>query len=115
MILNNDGSVLKYKKVNDLFGLGFTVLPNGELSYADVTLAQAGWLAAGRFIVMDTSLAPVDTFQCGNGYIYTFPAEFRLLPNGHVLLYALDPEPVDMSQYGGSPNATVAGAVIQEL
>ena len=115
MIVNNDGSVVKYNKVGGLFGLAFTVLPNGELSYAEVIAASGGWLANGRFIVMDTAFAPVDTFQAGNGYSFTFPAEFQLLPNGHALLYAIDPEPVDMSQYGGSPNAIVAGEVIQEL
>ncbi len=115
MMLNNDGSILKYKKANDLFWVGFEVQPNGELSYGDITLANDGWLFAGRYIVMDTSLTPVDTFQTGNGYAYTVPAALLLLPNGHALMYAIDPEPVDMSPYGGNPNATVAGEVIQEL
>jgi hypothetical protein len=113
MILNNDGSVLKYKPTDGLFGISFTVLPNGELSYAEVTSVGSG-VPIGSFIVMDTTLAPVDTFQCGNGY-YANPSDFILLPNGHAILFATDPEPVDMSQYGGSSNAIVDGAVIQEL
>jgi hypothetical protein len=114
MILNNDGSVVKYKKVIGLFGLGFKVLPNGQLSYGDDIFASPGF-AYGRFIVMDTTLTPVDVFQTGNGYNYTFPASFLLLPNGHSLLFAIDPQQIDMSQYGGSPDATVTGEVIQEL
>jgi hypothetical protein len=113
MILNNDGSVVKYKKAGGLFGISFTVLPNGELSYAELVSTTSG-VPIGRFIVMDTSFTPVDTFQTGNGYNAN-PSEFLLLPNGHAIVFAADPEPVDMSQYGGSPNATVIGQVIQEL
>ncbi|MGB5848999.1 MAG: aryl-sulfate sulfotransferase, partial [Ignavibacteriaceae bacterium] len=113
MILNNDGSVLKYKEVDGFFGISFTVLPNGKLSYAQIIALSPG-VPTGRFIVMDTTLAPVDTFQCGNGYI-THPSDFLLLPNGHAILHATDPQPVDMSQYGGSPNAIVVGNIIQEL
>ena len=113
MILNNDGSVLKYKEVDGFFGIGFTVLPNGKLSYGQIIALRPG-VPTGRFIVMDTTLAPIDTFQCGNGYI-THPSEFLLLPNGHAILHATDPQPVDMSPYGGNPNAIVVGNVIQEL
>ncbi|RKY97628.1 MAG: hypothetical protein DRQ13_04450 [Ignavibacteriae bacterium] len=113
MILNNDGSVVNYKEVDGLFGISFTVLPNGELSYAQIIAVSPG-VPVGRFIVMDTTLAPVDTFQCSNGYI-THPSDFILLPNGHAILHATDPQPVDMSQYGGSPNAIVVGNVVQEL
>ena len=113
MILNNDGSVLKYKEVDAFFGIGFTVLPNGKLSYGQIIALSPG-VPTGRFIVMDTTLAPVDTFQCGNGYI-THPSDFILLPNGHAILHATDPQPLDMSPYGGDPNAIVIGNVIQEL
>jgi hypothetical protein len=113
MILDNDGSVVNYKEVDAFFGISFTVLPNGKPSYAQIIALSPG-VPTGRFIVMDTTLAPVDTFQCGNGYI-THPSDFLLLPNGHAILHATDPQPVDMSQYGGSPNAIVVGNVIQEL
>jgi len=113
MILNNDGSVLKYREVDGFFGIGFTVLPNGKLSYGQIIALSPG-VPTGRFIVMDTTLAPVDTFQCGNGYI-THPSRFLLLPNGHAILHATDPQPIDMSPYGGNPNAIVVGNVIQEL
>lgn len=114
MILNNDGSVVKYKKL-DQPAFDFKVQPNGELSYAEVLVNYTSY-AKVRWIVLDTSLTPVDSFECGNGY-YADLHDFVLLPNGHALLFAYDPEPVDMSQVvqGGNPNATVIGAVIQEL
>ncbi|MHB8580719.1 MAG: aryl-sulfate sulfotransferase [Ignavibacteriaceae bacterium] len=114
MILNNDGSVVKYKKLSEP-AFDFKVQPNGELSYADVITMGNGY-AAVRWIVMDTSLTPVDTFQCGNGYTADLH-DFLLLPNGHAILVAFDPEPVDMSQIvsDGNPDAIVIGGVIQEL
>jgi Arylsulfotransferase (ASST)/Bacterial Ig-like domain/Secretion system C-terminal sorting domain len=113
MVLNNDGSVAKYSKISEL-GVDFKIQPNGQPSYSDITASYGGYYEAGRIFVMDTSLTPIDTFQCGNGYV-TFPADFRLLPNGHSLAFAMDPEPVDMTQYGGSPDANAVGVVIQEL
>ncbi len=112
MILNNDGSVARYKRISEM-GVDFKVQPNGELSYADIT-GVIGTLVLGRYIVLDTTLTPIDTLQCGNGYT-TYPSDFLLLPNGHALVMGMDAEPYDMSQYGGSPNATIVGDVIQEL
>ncbi len=114
MILNNDGSVAKYKKL-DQPGFDFKVQPNGEVSYAEVIQMGNGY-AQVKWIVMDTSLTPVDTFQCGNGYVADLH-DFLLLPNGHAILEAYDPEPMDLSTTvpGGNPNATVIGCVVQEL
>ena len=112
MIVNNDGTVENYKRLDNL-GLDFKVQPDGNLSYADVIQITGGaWQS--RYIILDTSLAPVDTFQCGNGYIADVH-DFKLLPNGHAVLIATDPEPVDMSPYGGDPNAIVLGCILQEL
>ncbi|MGO9480236.1 MAG: aryl-sulfate sulfotransferase [Candidatus Kryptoniota bacterium] len=112
MILNNDGSVARYVSLNQP-SFDFKVLPNGELSYADV-IVNYGEYGLVKWIVMDTTLTPVDTFECGNGYVADLH-DFILLPNGHALLFAYDSEPVDMSQYGGSANATVIGVVVQEI
>ncbi len=104
-IVNNDGSIAEYKKLPNR-AFDFKVQPNGELSY----------YTDSKWFVMDTSFNVVDTFQCGNGYTADLH-DFELLPNGHALLFANDPEPVDMSQVtpGGNPNATVVGGIIQEL
>ena len=107
MILNNDGSVVKYKSLPQSASL-FKVEPNGEPSY--------NLKGNGERIVMDTSLTAVDTLQCGNGY-GTDGHDGLLLPNGHAVMFSNDQEPVDMSQIvpGGSPDAIVTGLIVQEL
>ena len=112
MILNNDGSIEDYKRLS-VSGLDFKVQPNGNLSYAEQIQMIDGTFQS-RYIILDTSLTPIDTFQCGNGYIADVH-DFKLLPNGHAIMIATDPEPVDMSSYGGDPNATVLGCILQEL
>lgn len=107
MILDNSGHPLSYHRTGRQ-SLDFMLQPNGFFTYFDVPHAQ--------FAETDTSYAVVRTFSSGNGY-RADPHELRLLPNGHVLLIALDPEVVRMDTIvpGGNPNATVIGNIIQEL
>jgi hypothetical protein len=65
---------------------------------------------------MDSSYTVVDSITTGNGYTLD-SHEFRLLPNGHVLLMSYDPQPVAMDTVvpGGRPDAIVEGLIIQEL
>ena len=108
MIVNNDGSAAKYKKLPQVANL-FKIEPNGNFSWSYAN-------GAGGYFVTDTSLATIDTFQCGNGYKLD-AHDFLLLPNGHAVLFANDAEPVDMSQIvpGGNPEASVTGLIVQEL
>lgn len=105
IISNNAGNVVKYAKFSTAES-NFRVLPNGELMTSE----------NGRHIILDTTLAPVDTFKCGNGYTAD-SHDFLLLPNGHALLFATDKQSIDMSKIvpGGQPDAIVTGAVVQEL
>jgi hypothetical protein len=107
MILNNDGSPVKYKNISVASNL-FKMEPDGQLSFNPK--------GNGARILMDTAFTQLDTFKCGNGYS-TDGHDFLLLPNGHALVFANDPEPIDMSQIvpGGNPNAVVTGVIIQEL
>lgn len=119
MILRNNGTVVRYMKVPS-GAMDFTVQPNGDLSYAELTktvkIGNSDVVEYVKWIVMDTSFTPIDTFECGNGYgSETDVHDFVLLPNGHALLFAADPEPVNMTKYGGSADATVIGNVVQEL
>jgi hypothetical protein len=119
MILNNDGSAAKYSQTS-AETMDFKVQPNGLLSYAQLLSVQllnsSDLVVTVRWVVTDTTLTPIDSIQCGNGYASaTDVHDFLLLPNGHAIVFADDPEPVDMSQYGGNPNATVIGVIIQEL
>ena len=106
MVLNNDGSAAKYKQLSQMDNL-FKMEPNGDLSCPAVS---GGWL------LMDTSLTAIDSFQMGYGY-KAEAHDFLLLPNGHSVMFANDAQPIDMSTvvYGGNPNAIVTGIVVQEL
>jgi len=65
---------------------------------------------------MDSSYTIVDTFMTGNGYI-TDIHELQILPDGHALIMAYDPQPVRMDTIvaGGDSSAIVVGLIIQEL
>ena len=109
MILDNNGYPIYYKKMPS-HGLNFTKHPNGLLSY---------FLYYDHTIhIIDSTYTEVNTYQCENGYgPDTDMHDFQMLDNGHVLIAAYDPQPIDMSQIvpGGSPNAIVTGLVFQEL
>ena len=117
MAFDNTGNAVGYTGTAPYSANDFKVQPNGMLSYARVTgIAGAVGIAPTVEIVMDSTFAVVDSFQCGNGYTADFH-EFTLLPNGHAIMMAYDPQVVDMSQLvpGGKPNAVVYGSIIQEL
>jgi len=86
----------------------FKVQPNGLLSYGDIFTRY--------FYTMDSSYSVVDSYSTGNGY-YTDSHEFQILPNGHYLLMAYDPQPVRMDTIvtGGDSSAIVIGLIVQEL
>lgn len=118
MILNNDGTPVKYRKV-PLPGFDFKMQPNGLITNARIITSHIpqGWGWAEAYMeVMDGNLKVIDTVQCKGGYIADFH-DFKILPNGHYLLISYDPQPVDMSQIipNGNPNAIVLGSIVQEL
>ena len=90
------------------FAADFKVQPGGRLS--------AYLEGPNHFIVMDSSYAVIDTVTMGNGYT-TDVHELSILPDGHALLMAYDPQPVAMDSVvaGGDPNAIVIGLIVQEL
>ena len=114
--LDNAGHVVKYKRIGN-HAYDFKQEANGLLSYGE---AQSDWVYAGgsRTVhrLVDTSLAPVDSFKAGNGYDAD-GHEFKVMPNGHVLLHAYDIQYFDLSKTipGGNPNAIVVGSILQEL
>ncbi|UCH64795.1 MAG: aryl-sulfate sulfotransferase [Ignavibacterium sp.] len=107
IITDNQGIPIYYTKYSSSKH-GLTLQPNGLLTYYD--------LQTMRFYAMDSSYTLVDTFKTGNGYI-TDIHELQILPNGHALLMAYDPQPVRMDTIvpGGDSSATVVGLIIQEL
>jgi hypothetical protein len=107
IIANDDGTPFFYRRM-PARALDFKQQPDGRLTYFDTS--------AGAYYALDANYALVDSFRCGNGYS-TDLHELRVLPNGHALLLSYDPQKVDMSAIvpGGDPNATVIGAIVQEL
>jgi hypothetical protein len=115
-MMDNTGKVVKYKRTSG-GAYDFKQQPNGYYSYAE---GYSPWIYAGgnRVVhrVVDSTLAPVDSFKAGNGY-EADGHEFLMLANGHVLLHAYDIQYMDLSTVapGGNPNAIVVGSILQEL
>ena len=116
MMLNNDGTPFYYKEFKDHV-YDFKIQPNGLMSYGK-TLQNHPYGGGGDVIwmIMDNSFTVVDSVQMGNGYLAECH-DFKILPNGHYLLFGYYLVQFDMSQVvaGGYPNALLTGGVIQEL
>lgn len=107
-ILDNDGSPVFYRKM-PAYARDFKLQANGNLSYR---LADPYY----RFYEMDSSYTVTREITAKNGF-GTDEHELQILPNGNVLLIALEYKTVDMSKLvaGGKTNATVIGNHVQEV
>jgi len=106
LILDHRAQPLFFRTTAD-FTFDFRRQPNGRLTY---------WDEGGMYLAMDSTYTVVDTFRCGNGYVAD-EHDLQLLPNGHALLLAYDPEPYPMDTVvvGGRHDAIVIGLIVQEL
>ncbi|NNJ53036.1 MAG: T9SS type A sorting domain-containing protein [Ignavibacteriaceae bacterium] len=115
-ILDSVGHIVDSVRVNGA-PFDFQVQPNGMLSYA------LGEFAANvprpgeelQYIVLDSTLAVVDSFKMKNGYTTDFH-EFLMLPNGHVMMMSYHTIIFDMSTIvpGGQTNCSLVINVMQE-
>lgn len=107
-ILDNNGSPVFYRKM-PAYARDFKLQKNGMLSYR---LADPFY----RFYEMDSGYTVTREISAKNGY-GTDEHELQILPNGNVLLIALEYKTVNMSALvpGGKTNATVIGNHIQEI
>jgi hypothetical protein len=116
MILTNDGSPVWYRELTNACW-DFKVLPNGLLHYGEQIHALS-YTGGGDVFhqILDENYYPVEAVQAGNGYVAE-AHDFKMLPNGNVLLVGYYLSEVDMSRVvqGGNPAAQVSGAVLQEL
>jgi hypothetical protein len=116
MMLKNDGTPVWYQNVGN-HSYDFKTLPNGNLHCASVYHPHS-WTDGGDCThdILDNSYDVAETITAGNGYVAD-SHDFQLLPNGHMLLHGYYQTQIDLSRYAASasPNALVAGAVIQEL
>lgn len=110
IIEDNEGDPVFYRNVGSQRPWDFNIQANGTLTYF------YGFSPGGIHYVMNTSLQITDSIHCQDGYLDD-GHELRILPNGNIFLLGDDYEYVDMSSIvsGGSPDAKVAGDVIEEL
>ena len=106
IITDNYGVPIYYKKMLTERTLNFLKQSSGVLTYYNT----------GKYYVMDNSYNIIDSLYMGNGYTADVH-ECVLLDNGHSLLLGYDYQHVNMDTVviNGDANATVIGAVIQEL
>ncbi|MEW5798324.1 MAG: aryl-sulfate sulfotransferase [Bacteroidota bacterium] len=107
-ILDNNGFPVFYRKM-PAYARDFKLQANGNLSYR---LADPYY----RFYEMDSSYTVTREITAKNGF-GTDEHELQILPNGNVLLIALEYKTVDMSKLvaGGKTSATVIGNHVQEI
>jgi len=97
-------SVFASKRAN--FSFDFSINPDGYLSVYNDSI--------GAFNILDSGYHVIDTYYPGNGY-GSDPHEFTRLANGFAFMIANETHVVDMTSYGGSPNATVTTTIVQEF
>ncbi|MBK6481653.1 MAG: aryl-sulfate sulfotransferase [Chitinophagaceae bacterium] len=106
-IIENDGTLV-WARDQGIDGHDFKLQKNGYLSY--YRYGYAWWR------ILDSNYNVIDSVQCGNGYeLETNGHDVQMYADGHMLLMALNNQTIDMTAYGGQPNATVKGLIIQEL
>jgi hypothetical protein len=116
MMLTNDATPVWYQELTNACW-DFKVLPNGYLHYAQQIKALS-YTGGGDVVhqILDENHSLKETIQAGNGYVAE-AHDFKMLPNGNVLLVGYYLSEVDMSQVvpSGNPAALVSGAILQEL
>jgi len=110
-VIDNTGQPLFYQRFGSTV-FNFEVQPNGLLTYFE----SAPPTGDPKFFALDHTFTLVDSFATGNGY-ETDTHELLLLPDGHFIVMAYDPQPVrmDLVVPGGNPDAVVTGLIVQEL
>jgi len=115
-VLDKNGALVDSVRVKGA-PYDFQVQSNGLLSYALGDFSTHVPLPGEdlKHLVLDEKLQVVDSFQMKNGYSTDFH-EFKILPNGHVMMMSYHAIPYDMSSIveGGKTDATLFINIIQE-
>jgi len=115
-ILDKNGAIVDSLRVKGA-AYDFQVQPNGLLSFALGDFSSNVPLPGEdlRHIVLDENLSVVDSFRMKNGYTADFH-EFKMLPNGHVMMMSYHTIPFDMSTVvdSGRTDASLVINIIQE-
>jgi hypothetical protein len=115
-VLDKNGAIVDSVRVNGA-PFDFQVQANGLLSYALGDFSSNVPLPGEdlQHMVLNENLEVVDSFKMKNGYTTDFH-EFKMLPNGHVMMMAYQTIPYDMSTIveGGKTDASLVINIIQE-
>jgi len=115
-VLDKNGAIVDSVRVKGA-AYDFQVQPNGLLTYALGDFSSNVPLPGEELqhIVLDNNLAKVDSFKMKNGYTAGFH-EFRMLPNGHVMMMSYHTILYDMSTVvdSGKTDASLVINIIQE-
>jgi hypothetical protein len=110
----------KYDGYNIITPAGDSVYSSDKLSICfDFSINPDGYLSVynsnkGGFDILDSNYQVIDTYYPGNGRT-SDPHEFTRYTDGHAFMVAEETHTVNMTQYGGSANATVMTTIIQEF
>ena len=113
-IYDNAGHVVWYKPSRSIH-VTEPVTYDGKpaLAYYQITKVMGGW-NQGYWVILNQSYKVVAEIHAGNGLMADHH-ELVLTDHGTALVDSYNPVPMDLSQYGGSANATVMEAVVQEV
>ncbi len=106
-ILENDGS-LTWAHDLSTNGHDFKINYNGYMTFFRYS--------TNYWVVMDSNYNYIDSVHAENGYEYeTNSHDVTIYPDGHSLLIIANKQTLDMTAYGGKPEADVTGVILQEL
>ena len=113
LVIDNQGEIVYQQPVRRTFNFGRA--SNGLRYYFDTTNNGPGQGASndGVYRMIDNEGNLVREYEIQGDYP-TQAHEFIYLDNGHVMLLSQPLMTVDMSEYGGHPEALVSEALIQE-
>ena len=114
LIIDNEGEFVEQQPIGRVFNFGRT--SNGLRYYFNFTSNGLGRGASndGVYRVLDDEWNIINEYTIQGDYP-TQSHEFLYLDNGHVMLLSQPVMTTDLSDYGGSEEALVSEALIQEL
>jgi hypothetical protein len=114
MVIDNEGNIIFSKPV-DQRSSNFRSFPDGTMVYHHETFGglAPGVAMDGFWVEMDGNGNEIGRYQMAGDHTTTVH-EFLKLENGNVLLMSYPERIMDLTAYGGSPEAIVTGVYIQE-
>ncbi len=118
MILDNAGTPVFYQPTRPTRGFNFGRNPDGTLYYFQLLengIDNSGFAINGVYRILDEEGNLLREVHTQNGLTNTAPHEFYQRENGNIFLLSHDVRILNMTRYGGHPEAIVVGLIIQEI